>query len=98
MQKIILLPLLLALTGCVSFTEHKQTLTKQTIFGFQMANNPVTGVAGMIPQIQFGLVRNEFISNPTSTNPIYAAQISSDVDATLGILSQKVTEKQSFSK
>jgi hypothetical protein len=100
MKKTLLIPIiaLLAVTGCVGITTQKQVLVKQTIFGLQLANNPQAGFAGIIPAVQFGLVRNHYISNPTSTNPVYAAPISSDVKANIGMLKQDVTETQSFGK
>lgn len=97
MKFIFIIPIII-LTGCVGYTEKKQTLSKQTIFGFQLASNPSSGIAGLIPQLQFGLIRGEYISNPTSTKPVYAAPISSKVDANLGFLSQKATEDQSMGK
>ena len=98
MKILLLLPIIALCAGCVKFNSSKQTLSKQTVFGLQIASNPSTGIAGLIPQIQFGLIRNQSISNPTSTNPVYAAPLSADVDATVGLLSQKVKENQSFGK
>jgi hypothetical protein len=99
MLSIVGVAVLLATVGCVPLsTIHKQVLTKQTIFGFQLAANPNTGITGIIPQVQFGLVRSEYISNPTSTNQVYAAPISSHVVANLGMLSQSADETQSFGK
>ena len=93
-----LLAAIIMSNGCVAITTHKQVLTKQTIFGFQLANNPTAGIAGILPAVQFGMIRGEYISNPTSTNQVYAAPISSQVNADLGMLSQHATENQSFGK
>ena len=96
---IITLSVLVGSTGCIPFpTTQKQVLVKQTIFGLQLANNPQAGVAGIIPAVQFGLVRNEYVSNPTSTNQVYAAPITQNVQANIGMLKQDVTETQSFGK
>lgn len=82
------------LTGCV--TQNKQVLATETIFGFQLAANPNTGITGIIPQVQFGLIRNHYVSNPTSTNHVYAAPLTSHVTADLGMLSQTATEDETF--
>ena len=100
MKKAVFIPLIaiFAATGCVGITTQKQVLVKQTIFGLQLANNPQAGLAGIIPAVQFGLVRNEYVSNPTSTNQVYAAPIEQNVNAKIGFLSQDVDEVQSFGK
>ena len=74
-------------SGCVSKTD--QALEKSTLFGFR-AKTP--GPSSTSVEIDIGLVRNEFWKNPTSTNPIYAAQYSSHVDAKLSALSQSAKE------
>ena len=84
------------LTGCV--TQNKQVMTTQTIFGFQLAANPNTGITGVIPQVQFGLIRSHYASNPTSTNQINAAPMTSAVQANLGMLNQSATENESFGR
>jgi hypothetical protein len=76
--------------GCV--TRHKQVLYKSTVFGLQISASPNQGMAGIIPNMQFGLIRNSYLSNPTDTNPVYAAPITSDVDATVGLLKQAAVE------
>lgn len=86
-MKLILIPILaFALCGCV--TKNKQVIAKQTIFGLQVSESP-TG--GLYPSIQVGLVRNEYISNPTGTN-ISAAPLSTHVDASISPLKQTAVE------
>jgi len=103
MKKIILAAIAVSIatmfTGCAEFsTTNKQVMTTQTIFGFQLAANPNQGITGVIPQVQFGLIRSHYVSNPTATNPVYAAPISSVVNANLGVLSQTATENESLGK
>lgn len=91
MKKTILASTIIAsafLSGCVV---HKQIITKSTVFGFQ-ASTPMVGSAGAIA-VQFGLIRSEYISNPTSigTN-IFAAPLTSHVQANLNPLTQSATE------
>ena len=74
-------------SGCV--TQQKQVLEKSTVFGFQ-AKTP--GGTGYSTTLQIGLVRNEYFSQPTSTNPIYAPQFSSHVNAKLSAMSQTAIE------
>ena len=82
----------LVISGCAS-ADHQQ-LVKSTVFGFQ-AKSPGTA-ANTSVVIQFGLIRSEFLDNPTSTNgPVFAAQFSSHVDAHMSALSQ--TANESFS-
>lgn len=64
------------LVGCA--VSHKQVVVKSTVFGFQVGASPS---GGPIPVIQFGLVRNEYLSNPTSTNQLDSAPLDSYVDA-----------------
>ena len=85
------LVLVTGMTGCV-VTKTNQVLEKSTVFGFQ-AKTP--GGTGYSTTIQIGLVRNEFWSNPTSSNMIYAAQYSSHVDAKLSAISQSAKEDYS---
>ena len=85
---------LFLISGCV--TQNKQVLATETIFGFQLAANPNTGITGIIPQVQFGLIRNHYVSNPTSTNRVYAAPLTSHVSADLGLLSQTADEDETF--
>lgn len=81
---------LLFATGCAKTLQNKQVLEKSTVFGFQ-AKTPGTA-QGTSVTIQFGLVRNEYWSNPTSTNKVYAAAYSSHVDANLGLFNQRAKE------
>ena len=80
----------LLMAGCVSHSD--QVLEKSTVFGFQ-AKTP--GGTGYSTVIQFGLIRNEFWKNPTSTNQIFAAKYSSHVDGRLSVVSQ--TAKEDYS-
>ena len=77
----------LAFAGCT--TEHKQVLRKTTIFGFQ-ATTPELGYGAV--NVQFGLIRSEYWSNPTSTNTVYAAPFNSAVKADLNVLTQHADE------
>jgi len=83
-----------SLTGCV--TQNKQVLYTSTVFGMQVAANPNTGITGIIPQFQFGLIRSHYVSNPTSTNVVHAAKVDSTVNASLSVLSQSVSEVEQF--
>ena len=76
------------IAGCV--TQNKQVLEKSTVFGFQ-AKTPGTSQGTSI-LIQLGLVRNEYWSNPTSTNAVYAGPFSSQVYANLGLFNQTADE------
>lgn len=78
--------LALAVTGCV---QNKQILHKSTVFGFQ-ATTPELSYGSVT--VQFGLIRSEYWSNPTSTNPVYAGPFNSAVNADLNIIHQKATE------
>ena len=80
----------ITLTGCV--TQNKQVHEKSTVFGFQ-ATTP--GPSGGQIKIQFGLVRNDWFSNPTSTNQLYAKDWSSHVSAHLSVASQGAEEDYS---
>jgi len=80
---------ILCLTGCGAL-KQKQVLDKSTVFGLQ-AVTPGTSGSGQI-KLQIGLVRNEYYSNPTSTNPIYAAPFSSHVNAKLSLINQSADE------
>lgn len=86
--------LLLAMIGssvtlgaCV--TQQKQVLEKSTVFGFQAVT---PGGQGYSTKIQIGLVRNEYWSNPTGTNKIYAADYQSHVTAKLSAMNQSANE------
>ena len=62
----------------------------------QIAANPNTGITGVIPQVQFGLIRNHYASNPVFTNNTSAAKMTSTVNASLGIFTQTATENETF--
>lgn len=70
------------ITGC---TTYKQVLFKSTVFGLQAS---VPGYSA----VQFGLIRSEYLSNPTGTNPVYCAPFTSHVQANLNPISQSATE------
>ena len=74
------------MTGCV---EHKQVLNKSTVFGLQ-ATTPELGYGAI--SLQLGLIRNEYWSNPTSTNPVFAAPFNSHVNADIGLMHQNADE------
>lgn len=78
---------IIGLSGCV--TANKQVLEKSTVFGFR-AKTP--GPSGTTLEIMFGLGRNEYFSNPTSTNPVYAGKWGSVVHANLGLFNQAADE------
>ncbi len=78
----------LSLAGCV--TKTKQVIAKQTLFGFQIkAPGGMSGTG--IVDLQLGLVRSEYISNPVTTNA-YAAPITSHVTAKVSAIKQDVAE------
>lgn len=77
----------LLLAGCV--TTNKQVLEKSTLFGFR-AKTP--GPSSTAVEIDIGLVRNEYWSNPAGTNKVYAGPYSSHVNAKLSALSQTADE------
>jgi len=88
MKKIILIPIVcLLLTGCLA---DKQVLMKTTVFGFNAQTPAVAGAGAVV--IQIGLIRSEYISNPTSTNEVHAAPLTSHVQANLNPLTQSATE------
>lgn len=87
---ILLFGCVLALAGCV--TQNKQVHEKSTVFGFQAVS---PGPSGGQIKIQIGLVRNDYFSNPTSTNKLYAKDWSSHVNAHLSALSQQAEEDYS---
>lgn len=87
MKTFILLSLLLA-AGCAN-NENKAVLVRSTILGFEVTPG---GSSAMSPGIRLGLVRNQYLTVPTATNPVYAAPFYSDTDAALGVSSQKITE------
>jgi len=79
-MKILLLAIPLVLTGCV----HKQVIAKSTVVGIQAT---VMGYG----QVQVGVCRNEYISNPTGTN-ITAAPLTTHVNASLNPINQTAVE------
>ena len=82
----------LIVTLCVGCKTNRQVIEKSTVFGFQ-AKSP--GPSGSQICIQFGLVRNFSVSNPTSTNEVYVAGFSSHVDADMTALHQNGKESMS---
>lgn len=78
----------LTLVGCAR-NENKAVLVRSTILGLEVTPG---GSASISPGFRMGLVRNQYITVPTATNPVYAAPFYSDTDATLGISNQHVTE------
>ncbi len=85
-----MLILAVAAFGCV--TQNKQVHEKSTVFGFQAVS---PGTSGGQIKIQIGLVRNDYFSNPTSTNKLYAKDWSSHVNAHLSAISQQAEEDYS---
>ena len=88
------IPLIVLCSGCV--TQNKQVLFTTTVFGMQVAANPNTGITGIIPQVQFGLIRNHYASNPVFTNGANAVKMTSHVNASLGVLCQTAVEDETF--
>lgn len=88
MKTFIVIAAALAIVGCKSNTD-KAVLVRSTILGFEVTPG---GSGSFSPGVRLGLVRNQYLTVPTSTNPVYAAPFYSDTDATLGISSQKVIE------
>jgi len=76
----------LVLTGCAS----KQVLMKTTVFGFNAQTPSISGAGAIV--VQIGLIRSEYISNPTGTNQEFAAPLTSHVQANLNPLTQSATE------
>lgn len=80
---------LVLLTGCVQLVT-KQVQFKSTVFGLQVSASP-TG--GAMPSIKLGLIRDTYLSNPTSTNgPVYAAPFVSSASGDIAPLHQTATE------
>lgn len=88
MKRLALLLAAAAFVGCKSNSD-KAVLVRSTILGFEVTPG---GSGSFSPGVRLGLVRNQYLTVPTSTNPVYAAPFYSDTDATLGISSQKVIE------
>ncbi len=78
----------LAIVGCKSNSD-KAVLVRSTILGFEVTPG---GSGSFSPGVRLGLVRNQYLTVPTSTNPVFAAPFYSDTDATIGVSSQKVVE------
>jgi len=78
---IVLLPLL---AGCVA---NNQTIVKSTVFGLQVGPGP-----NGTPNVQFGLIRNLYVSNPTSTNVVHAAPLTTSAIADIGAMRQSGSE------
>jgi len=88
MKPLLLSLILLPLVGCAHL-ENKQVHHKTTIFGFQ-ATTPELGYGALT--LQFGLIRDDYFSNPTSTNRLYYAPWHSNVDAHLNAIRQSAVE------
>ena len=88
----------IVLSGCVS-NSHDQVLVKETIFGLDVApGSGASSISGLTYSVKFGLIRNEYLSNPTSTNVVYAAPFQSSVNASIQPLDQTATEILSTTK
>lgn len=81
-----------SVTGCAGSKGNRQVIEKTTVFGFQ-AKTPGPESTQLV--IQFGLVRNFYVSNPTSSNAVNVAGFSSHVDADLTALHQNSKESLS---
>lgn len=80
--------LIIGCNGCV--IKGQQTLIKSTVFGFNAQTPGASSGAAIV--VQLGLVRNEFWSNPTSTNTLSAAPYNSAVYANLSPINQTADE------
>lgn len=78
----------LACLGCKN-NQDKAVLVRSTILGFEVTPG---GSGSMSPGVRLGLVRNQYLSVPTATNPVFAAPFYSDTDAKLGVSQQTVIE------
>lgn len=83
-----LLAIALLFSGCL-VQRKNQVLIKTTVFGMQIGASPG---GGMIPNVQLGLVRNEYVSNPTSSNALYAAPFTATSSGDLSPLKQTASE------
>lgn len=88
MRTLLLLLAAVALVGCKNNVD-KAVLVRSTILGFEVTPG---GSGSFSPGVRLGLVRNQYLTVPTSTNPVFAAPFYSDTDATLGVSTQKVIE------
>jgi len=88
MRTLLLLLAAIALVGCKNNVD-KAVLVRSTILGFEVTPG---GSGSFSPGVRLGLVRNQYLTVPTATNPVYAAPFYSDTDATLGVSTQKVIE------
>lgn len=88
----IIVLIVMCCTGCAGSKSNRQVIEKTTVFGFQ-AKTP--GPEGTQLVIQFGLVRNFYVSNPTSSNAVNVAGFSSHVDADLTAMHQNSKESLS---
>ena len=88
MRTTLLLLAVLAFAGCKN-NQDKSVLVRSTVLGFEVTPG---GSGSMSPGLRLGLVRNQYLSVPTATNPVYSAPFYSDTDATLGVSQQKVVE------
>ena len=76
------------IVGC-KHNQDKAVLVRSTILGFEVTPG---GSGSMSPGLRLGLVRNQYLSVPTSTNHVYSAPFYSDTDAKLGVSQQTVVE------
>lgn len=88
MKTTLLLLAVIAFAGCKN-NQDKAVLVRSTILGFEVTPG---GPGSMSPGVRLGLVRNQYLSVPTATNPVFAAPFYSDTDAKLGVSQQTVIE------
>jgi len=88
MKTLVTLLAAIVFVGCKSNTD-KAVLVRSTILGFEVTPG---GSGSFSPGIRLGLVRNQYLTVPTSTNPVFAAPFYSDTDAKLGVSQQTVIE------
>lgn len=92
MKKLFLIPILaLAVIagGCTTPPKTSQGYMKSTTLGI-VIDWPATS---SYPSMKFGLVRDMWFSNPTSTNKVYAAPFHSDTHADLYLFHNVANEK-----
>jgi hypothetical protein len=85
-----LLAVAILCTGCV--TEHKQVYLKSTTVGLVIQTSPQPGIGGLMPNVKLGIIRDVYLSNPTSTNSVYCAPFNEQATAKVGIFSQSGSE------
>ena len=77
------------LSGCVSM-QHKQVHDEIDLIGIE-ATTPDILNYGTATSIKVGIMHIKHFSNPTATNPVYAAPYKYNVNADIGALHQTVT-------